>query len=95
MQDDGETIEQLGISIQQLGCKAFPTITGKDFDRLPKGRFYQALLVNWQRKLGCPKPDEGFHELLARARMLEGHEKQFGVSALNRNGTKSGSNERS
>ncbi len=95
MQDDGETIEQLEISIQQLGRKAFPTITGKDFDRLLKGRFYQALLVKWQRKLGCPKPDEGFHELLARARMLEGHEKQFAVSALNRSGTKSGSNERS
>ena len=27
-----ESIEQLGISIQQLGRKAFPTITGKDFD---------------------------------------------------------------
>ena len=40
-----ESIEQLGISIQQLGRKAFPTITGKDFDRLLKGRFYQALQV--------------------------------------------------
>ena len=29
-----DTIEQLGISIQQLGRKAFPGITGKDFDRL-------------------------------------------------------------
>ena len=49
-----ETIEQLGISIQQLGRKAFPTIVGKDFDRLLKGHFYQALLVKWQRKLGFP-----------------------------------------
>ena len=84
-QGDGESIEQVGMSIQQLGHKAFPSITGKDFDRLLKGRFYQALMVKWQRKLGCPKPDEGFHELLARARMLEEHEKQFAVSAQSRN----------
>ena len=53
-----ETIEQLGLGIQQLGRKAFPSITGKEFDRLLKGRFYQALLVKWQRKLGPPKADE-------------------------------------
>ena len=81
-----ESIEQLGISIQQLGRKAFPTITGKDFDRLLKGRFYQALQVKWQRKLGAPKPDESFHDLLARARMLEEHEKQFAASAELRSG---------
>ncbi len=94
-QGDGEPIEQLGISIQQLGRKAFPSITGKDFDRLLKGRFYQALLVKWQRKLSCPKPDEGFHELLARARMLEEHEKQFALSAQSRNENKKGSSEHS
>ena len=76
-----ESIEQLGISIQQLGRKVFPNITGKDFDRLLKGRFYQALQVKWQRKLGAPKPDETFHDLLARVRMLEEHEKQFAASA--------------
>ena len=80
-QGPNESVEQLGISIQQLGRKAFPGITGKNFDRLLKGRFYQALLVKWQRKLGCPKTDEGFHDLLARARMLEEHEKQFAASA--------------
>ena len=64
-QGNGESIEQVGISIQQLGRKEFPSIIGKDFDRLLKGRFYQALMVKWQWKLGCPKPDEGFHELLA------------------------------
>ncbi len=94
-QGDGEPIEQLGISIQQLGRKAFPSITGKDFDRLLKGRFYQALLVKWQRKLSYPKPDEGFHELLARARMLEEHEKQFALSAQSRNENKKGSSEHS
>ena len=80
-QGPNESVEQLGISIQQLGCKAFPGITGKDFDRLLKDRFYQALLVKWQHKLGCPKTDEGFHDLLALARMLEEHEKQFAASA--------------
>ena len=53
-----ESIAQLGITIQQLGRKAFPSIVGKDFDRLLKGQFYQALQVKWQRKLGAPKPDE-------------------------------------
>ena len=80
-----ETIEKLGLSIQQLGRKAFPSITGKEFDRLLKGRFYQALQVRWQRKLVCPKPDEGFHDLFARARMLEEHEKQYAASAVGRN----------
>ena len=31
-----ETIEQLGISIQRLGSKAFPHTEGKEFDRLLK-----------------------------------------------------------
>ena len=60
-----ESIDQLGISIQQLGRKAFPSIVGKDFERLLKGRFYQALLLKWQQKLGAPKPNESFHDLLA------------------------------
>ena len=76
-QGDGESIEQVGISIQQLGRKAFLSIIGKDFDCLLKGQFCQALMVKWQRKLGCTKPDVGFHKLLAQARMLEEHEKQF------------------
>ena len=60
-----ESIEQLGISVQQLGQKAFPNITGKDFDQLLKGCLYQALQVKWQR--GAPMPDEIFHDLLPRA----------------------------
>lgn len=86
-----ETIEKLGISIQQLGHKAFPTITGKEFDRLLKGRFYQALQVKWQRKLGCPKPGEDFHDLFACARMLEEHEKQYAASAVGRTDAKKAS----
>ena len=48
-------------------------------------------LVKWQRKLGCPKPDEGFHDLLARARMFEEREKQFAASAQAQNEVKKGS----
>ena len=48
-------------------------------------------LVKWQQKLGCPKPDEGFHDLLARARMFEGREKQFAASAQAQNEVKKGS----
>lgn len=84
-----ETIEQLGLSIQQLGRKAFPSITGKDFDRLLKGRFYQALLVKWQRKLGAPKAEESFHDLYTRARLLEEYEKQYTASAESRNANSS------
>lgn len=52
------SIEELGISIQQLGMKAFP---GKDFDRLLRGRFYQAAT-----KVRMPKN--------RRRRMHEEHE---------------------
>lgn len=86
-----EEMYLFGLSIQKLGHKAFPTIVGKDFDCLIKGRFYPALLVKLQRKLGCPKPDKGFHDLLARARMFEEHEKQFVASAQTRNEVKKGS----
>ena len=37
--------------------------------------------MTWQRKLGPPKADENFHELLSRARMFEEYEKQFQESA--------------
>ena len=42
-----ESVEQLGMDIQKLGRKAFPTLTGREFDRLLKGRFYQALITKW------------------------------------------------
>ena len=46
---DSETIEQLGIDLQSLGRRAFPELRGgKEFDRLLKGRFFQALLPKWQ-----------------------------------------------
>ena len=86
-----ETIEQLGLSIQQLGRKAFPSIAGKDFDRLLKGRFYQALLVKWQRKLGPPKAEESFCDLYTRARLAEEYEKQYAASAESRSANLPGS----
>ena len=49
-------MEQLGISLQQLGRKAFPSMSGKELDHLLKGRFFKALL-------GAPKPDETFYAL--------------------------------
>lgn len=68
-----ESIEKLGIDIQKLGHKAFPTMKGKEFDRIVKGCFFQALHVEWQRKLEAPRPTESFNELYDRARMLERH----------------------
>ena len=52
-------------------------LKGKDFDRLMKGRFFQALLPCWQRKLGAPKPDESFDELYNRAHTTERREQQY------------------
>ena len=61
---DSEIIEQLGIDLQSLARRAFPELRGgKEFDRLLKGRFFQALLPKWQQKLEAPKPEETFQEL--------------------------------
>ena len=79
-----ETIESLGLELQALGRKAFPSIQGREFDRLLKGRFFQALHVKWQRKIGAPKPSETFQELYDRARVLERHEQQYVESAASR-----------
>ena len=51
------------------------------FDRLLKGRFFQALLPKWPRKLVAPKSEETFSELYDRVRMLEKHELQYVASA--------------
>ena len=83
---DSETIEQLGIDLHSLARRAFPELRGgKDFDRLLKGQFFQALLLKWQWKLGAPKPEETFYD---RARMLEEHELQYVASAAVRKDTK-------
>ena len=77
-----ESIEQLGIELQNLGRKAFPRMKEEEFDRLLKGRFFQALSSRWQRKLAAPKPGETFSELYDRARTLEKqHIKQISATA--------------
>ena len=82
MQDSGESVEKLGICLQKLAGKAFPQITGKEFDWLLRGRFFQALLPKWQRKIGAPKRGESFSELYDRAHTLKRHEKQFSELAV-------------
>lgn len=89
-----ESIEELGMDLLALGRKAFPSSHGKEFDRLLKGRFYQAIHVKWQRKLGAPKTGESFQELFDRARVLEQHEKQYLESAASREDFSSSKNDR-
>ena len=83
-QKSNQTVEQMGIELQKLAQKAFPTITGKDIDRLLKGRFFQALLPVWQRKLGAPKTEETLSDLFNRARTFECREKKYSESAEGR-----------
>ena len=89
-----DSIEQLGITVQRLGRRAFPSMNEKEFDRLIKGRFFQALLVKWQRKLEAPKPGETFHELYNRARMMEQYERQYAASAATHSDQSSSKNDR-
>ena len=49
-----DSVEQLGLDLQTLGRRAFLSVGAKEFDRMLKGRLYQALLPKWQRKLGAP-----------------------------------------
>jgi len=43
MQLPEESVEWLGIALQSLAWKDFPQSKGREFDRLLKGRFFQAL----------------------------------------------------
>ena len=79
MQTD-ESVEKLGLQLMQLARKAFPSLGEKELDRLLKGRFFQAVLPKWQRKLAAPKVDETFHQLYERARIAERHDKQYQAS---------------
>ena len=76
MQSD-ESVEKLGLQLMSLARKAFPSLGDRELDRLLKGRFFQALLPKWQRKLGAPKVSESFTELYERARTCERHEQQY------------------
>ena len=84
LMQDKQSAEQLGLQLQNLAHKAFPSFSGDDFDRLLKGRFYSALLPKWQKKLGAPHPSEKFNDLYERVRTVERHDKQFQVSAASR-----------
>ena len=72
-----QSVEEVGVQLQCLARKAFLKSGPKEFDRMLKGRFYQALLPKWQRKLGAPKPAESFDNLYARARTQERHNQQI------------------
>ena len=80
-----ESVEQLGMDLLRMARRAFPTVREDEFNRLLKGRFFQALHVKWQRKIGAPKPDESFQDLYDRARLLEQYEKQYSDSVAVRN----------
>ena len=77
LMQDTQSVEDVGIQLQRLARKAFPKSGAREFDRMLKGRFYQALLPKWQRKLGAPKPSESFDDLYARARAQERHDQQI------------------
>lgn len=55
LMQDRQSVEELGMELQRLGRKAFPTSEMKEFDRILKGRFYQALLPKWQKYLGLQR----------------------------------------
>ena len=88
LMQEQQSVEQLGIELQSLARRAFPEAS-QEFDRLVKGRFFQALLPKWQRKLGAPRATESFSDLYDRARTLERHDKQFSASATARGDGKS------
>ena len=52
MVQGSQSVEELGLELQRVAKRAFPTIVGKDLDRLLKGRYFQALGTRRQRKLG-------------------------------------------
>jgi len=85
-----ESIEKLGLSLQKLASGAFPSTSGKEFDRLLRGRFFQAPLLKWQRKLGAPKPGETFGELYDRARTLVSRSQTLSPFFISGGGKESG-----
>ena len=57
---DQESVEKLVLDLQRLARKAYHSMHETEFDRMLKGRFYQSLLLKWQRKLGASKLYESF-----------------------------------
>ena len=58
-----KTIQELGMDLQKLAQKAFPSMEGRVFDQMLKERFYWALHPRWQQKLSAPKPEGTFRQL--------------------------------
>ena len=79
-----ESVEEIGIKLQAAARKAFPSLIGKEHDRLMKGRFFQSLAPKWQRKLGAPKAEETFEDLFNRARTVEKRDEQYSQSAADK-----------
>ena len=71
LMQDKQSMEELGVALQKLAQKVFPARGVKEFDRLLKGRFYQALLLKWQRKLGALKTDETFEDLTSKLERVD------------------------
>ena len=65
------------MEIQRMARQAFSNMLEPEYNQLLKGRFFQALQVKWQRKLGAPKPEESFQDLYDHARLMEQYEKQY------------------
>ena len=72
-----QSVEKLGLQLMSLAKKAFPTLDVTQREWLLKGRFFQALLPRWQRKLSVPKVDESFTDLYNHARTAERHDQQY------------------
>ena len=71
LMQDKQLVEELSVVLQKLARNAFPESGANEFDCMLKGWFYQALLPEWQHKLGAPKTNEDFEDLYARARAIE------------------------
>ena len=53
LMQEKQSVEALGMELQKLGRKAFPTSSMKEFDRIVKGRFYHR---NGRGNLECRRP---------------------------------------
>ena len=63
-----QSVEELGVVLQKLAQNGFPESGAKEFDCMLKGRFYQALLLKWQQKLGAPKTDKSFERFVCKGK---------------------------
>lgn len=50
-----QSVQRLGLELQKLAKRAFPCLSGKDFNRQMKGHFFQELLPKCQRSWESPR----------------------------------------